>query len=166
VGATWLLKAKLAPPKQMVAMHPRDRLIARLTAGRSRKLTMLEAPAGFGKTTLLAQWRELLLAQHVLVAWLTLDEDDTAERLINYLALSLAGAGADLEGTGLLSEDRRGLPSGAPALHSILDALTRDAGEIVLILDDVERLKSREAQHQLETLIQYAPGAFTSGARI
>jgi LuxR family transcriptional regulator, maltose regulon positive regulatory protein len=157
VGATWLLKAKLAPPKQMVAMHPRDRLTARLTAGRSRKLTMIEAPAGFGKTTLLAQWRELLLAQHVRVAWLTLDEDDTAERLISYLALSLAGAGADLEGTGLLAEDRRGLPSGAPALHSILDALTRGEGEIALILDDVERLKSREAQHQLETLIQYAP---------
>jgi LuxR family maltose regulon positive regulatory protein len=157
VGATWLLKAKLAPPKQMVAMHPRDRLTARLTTGRSGKLTMIEAPAGFGKTTLLAQWRELLLGQHILVAWLTLDEDDTAERLINYLALSLAGAGADLERTGLLSEDRRGLPSGAPALHSILDALTRDGGEIVLILDDVERLKSREAQHQLETLIQYAP---------
>lgn len=50
-----LLKAKISPPKQGVVILRRARLLERLMAGRSRKVTLLEAPAGFGKTTLLAQ---------------------------------------------------------------------------------------------------------------
>lgn len=155
--ATWPLKAKLAPPKQLVAMHWRDRLISRLAAGRARKLTLLEAPAGFGKTTLLAQWREALLRERIRVAWLTLDEDDSAQRLLAYIAHSLAGAGLDLAATGLLLEDPRGLPTGTPALHSIVDAVARDERPLVLMLDDVERLLDRDARRQLDTLIHYAP---------
>ena len=54
-----LLKSKIAPPRQRVVMLRRERLLERLSAGRSQEVTLLEAPAGFGKTTLLAQWREL-----------------------------------------------------------------------------------------------------------
>jgi LuxR family maltose regulon positive regulatory protein len=157
MSASWLLKGKILPPKQLVAMHARGRLISRLTSGRARRLTMIEAPAGFGKTTLLAQWRELLLTERMRVAWLTLDADDTADRLVAYIALSLQGAGVDLASTGLLSDDPRGWPAGALALPSILDALARDARAVLLIFDDLERLTDQGAQRQLDTLIQYAP---------
>lgn len=155
MSASWLLKGKILPPKQLVAMHARGRLINRLASGRARRLAMIEAPAGFGKTTLLAQWRELLLAERMRVAWLTLDADDTADRLVAYIAFSLQEAGVDLASTGLLSDDRRGWPT--LALPSILDALARDARAVCLIFDDLERLTDPGAQRQLETLIQYAP---------
>ena len=157
MNASWLLRGKILPPKQLVAMHSRARLIDRLAAGRARKLTLIDAPAGFGKTTLLAQWRELLLTEGTRVAWLTLDEDDTGDRLVAYIALSLREAGLDIAATGILTEDHRGLPAGALALPAILDAVARDGREIFMIFDDLERLTNREAQRQLDTLIQYAP---------
>lgn len=155
--ANWLIKAKLVPPRQLVPMHARDQLIARLKAGRARKVTMIEAPAGFGKTTLLVQWREVLLAGRTRAAWLTLDEDDGADRLTAYLAGSLQESGFDLKAAGLLLEDRRGAPTGMAALHAVLDLVARDGHGAVLMLDDVERLKDRSAQIELETLIRYAP---------
>ena len=91
---------------------PRPRLSERLDRGTASKLTLVSAPAGFGKTTLLAQWRELLLAERTRVAWLTLDADDTADRLVAYMALSLQEAGVDMAATGLLSDDRSGWPTG------------------------------------------------------
>lgn len=152
-----LLKAKISPPKQGVVILRRARLLERLTAGRSRRVTLLEAPAGFGKTTLLAQWRELLLGEGVQVAWLTLDSNDTEERLAAYLGFALQEAGVDMAATGLLREDHRGSPSGALALHSVLQAVARAEQAICLILDDVERVTSSEVRGQLDTLIRYAP---------
>src|ERR1700722_8105726 len=110
--ASWLLRAKISPPRQLVAMHARNRLLEELDAGRTRKITVLEAPAGFGKTTLLAQWRGAMLAKRTRVAWLTLDEDDAGDRLPAYVAFALNDAGVDMTSIGILSDDRRGAPSG------------------------------------------------------
>lgn len=152
-----LLKTKISPPKQGVVLLRRVRLLDRLTAGRSRKVTLLEAPAGFGKTTLLAQWRELLLSQGVQVAWLTLDANDTEERLAAYLAFALQEAGVDMAATGLLRDDHRGSLPGALGLHSVLQAAASDGRTICLMLDDLEGVSSAEVQRQLDTLIRYAP---------
>jgi hypothetical protein len=137
--ASWLLKAKILPPKQLVAMQTRHRLIDQLTAGRTRKLTLLEAPAGFGKTTLLAQWRALLLEGQTRVGWLTLDADDTADLLVSYIAFALQEAGIDMAATRILADDRRGSPVGASALHSVLHAVARDGRDVCLMFDDFER---------------------------
>ncbi|MFL5804756.1 MAG: hypothetical protein ACJ8CR_23805, partial [Roseiflexaceae bacterium] len=51
-----LLGTKLAPPRLDTACVPRASLLARIDAGLGRKLTLISAPAGFGKTTLLAEW--------------------------------------------------------------------------------------------------------------
>src|SRR5215510_12282532 len=51
-----LLRTKLAPPRLRTALVPREALLARLDQGLDRKLTLLSAPAGFGKTTLVRQW--------------------------------------------------------------------------------------------------------------
>lgn len=151
-----LLKAKISPPKQGVVILRRARLLERLTAGRSRRVTLLEAPAGFGKTTLLAQWRELLLAEGVQVAWLTLDSNDTEESLAAYLAFALQDAGVDMEATGLLRDDHRGRPPGALAWHSVLQEATRASRPVCLILDDAERVTGPEVRSRLDTLIRYA----------
>ena len=152
-----LLKTKILPPKQAVVVLKRARLLERLSAGRSRRVTLLEAPAGFGKTTLLAQWREQLLAEGVCVAWLTLDADDSVERLAAYLAFALQEAGVEMSATGLLRDGHLGAPAGTPAVHAVLHAASRARQEICIILDDVERLTDADVRGQLDTLIRYAP---------
>src|SRR5438876_9260862 len=83
--STPLLATKLyiPPPRTKVVLRPR--LIARLNEGLHRKLTLISAPAGFGKTTLLSEW---LAACERPAAWLSLDEGDND--LIRFLAYLVA----------------------------------------------------------------------------
>lgn len=120
-------------------------------------MTVLEAPAGFGKTTLLAEWRNALLAEQARVAWLVLDADDSGDRLVAYLAFALQEAGVDMSTTGILADDRSGAPTGIAALHAVLNAVTAHDGEACLILDDVERVASADALRLLDTFLRYAP---------
>src|SRR5712691_11627265 len=73
-----VLAPKLHLPRLHAALIARERLLAQLDAGLERKLTLLSAPAGFGKTTLVSQWvTERRNAQQLpAVAWVSLDPDD------------------------------------------------------------------------------------------
>ncbi len=80
-----LLATKLYVPRPRPYLVPRPHLIERLQYGGSRALTLISAPAGFGKTTLLARW---LAQTHKPVAWLSLEpEDNDATRFLSYLML-------------------------------------------------------------------------------
>jgi LuxR family maltose regulon positive regulatory protein len=70
-----LIATKLRPPAVREDVVPRERLVERLRTGSGRALSLVACPAGYGKTTLLAGWREAEAARKP-VAWLTLDEDD------------------------------------------------------------------------------------------
>src|SRR5438046_1221768 len=70
-----LLTTKLHPPPSREQTVPRGRLVERLRAGPEIKLTVLAAPPGFGKTTLLGAWRELQDTARP-IAWVTLDDGD------------------------------------------------------------------------------------------
>jgi LuxR family maltose regulon positive regulatory protein len=74
--APMLLLTKLHPPVVPAQVVARERLFERLRDGRGRRLTLVACPAGFGKTTLLAAWREAD-AQRRPLAWVTLDEATT-----------------------------------------------------------------------------------------
>ena len=138
-------------------MHARPDLVNRLMAGRGRRLTVLDAPAGFGKTTLLAQWRSQLLAERVRVAWLTLDADDSAERLVAYVAFALQEAGVDMSATGILAPHGAGAPTGAAALDAVLNAVAVFGHHICLIFDDAERIAGADSLRHLDNVIRYAP---------
>src|SRR5512139_1193569 len=69
-----LLQTKLSPPQHSAPVIARDVLLARLDDGLSRRLTLVSAPAGFGKTTLVAEWAE---RQPEPVAWVSLDPADS-----------------------------------------------------------------------------------------
>ena len=102
-----------------------------------RRLLLVNAPAGFGKSTLLAQWAGRLASSDTLVAWLNLDEDDREpEPFVTYLAESfhraLASISQDDAAPRLVHAD---LPA-RTALSALLAELERRNRPIVLILDD------------------------------
>lgn len=68
-----LLTTKLTPPRLRGALVPRSSLLVRLDEGIAHKLTLISAPAGFGKTTLISPW---IAEREHPVAWVTLDAGD------------------------------------------------------------------------------------------
>lgn len=70
------LATKFLPPYLRPNVVTRDRLLDALSLFPGTRLVLVSAPAGYGKTTLLADWRRVLLGQGVSVAWLELDESD------------------------------------------------------------------------------------------
>jgi LuxR family maltose regulon positive regulatory protein len=88
-----LLRTKLYIPPPRPELVPRLRLIERLNAGVHRKLILLSAPAGFGKTTLISEWVRRRGARTAPVAWLSLDESDNdLTRFLTYLLAALQKA--------------------------------------------------------------------------
>jgi hypothetical protein len=92
--ATPLLEIKLYIPPTRAELVPRPRLLERLNAGLDRKLTLISAPAGFGRTTLLSEW---VAACRRPVAWLSLDEgDNDPARFITYLIAALQSVNPEI----------------------------------------------------------------------
>lgn len=147
-----LIPTKVAPPLWMGNQIRRDALLDRLDGALGRRLTLIHAPAGYGKTSLLAQWRRRFEEADLLVAWLTLERDDAdAKRLAQYIAYAISGEGEE-EGEPVSA----GMPARA-ALSAIINRLARDPRQAVLILDDLHCAESPEVLEFLQSLIRLAP---------
>jgi LuxR family maltose regulon positive regulatory protein len=84
-----LLSTKLFFPRARANLVPRPRLIEQLNAGLHKPLTLISAPAGYGKTTLISDWRASRGSEYPL-AWLSLDpDDDNLERFLSYVSAAL-----------------------------------------------------------------------------
>jgi LuxR family maltose regulon positive regulatory protein len=151
----WLIRTKLGAPPPTERLIPRQRLRRRLPELLRSRVALVHAPAGFGKTCLLAEWQRSLVAQRVQVAWLSLDEDDSEPlQFLAYVTASLAAAGVDVGALGPSAE--RGFPDVPPAsLISALDQCVRRArGRIVMILDDYHRLRGRQIDRVVGAVIE------------
>jgi LuxR family maltose regulon positive regulatory protein len=133
----------------------RGALLDRLDQALERRLTLIHAPAGYGKTSLLAEWRRRVGEAGMLVAWLTLERDDAdAKRLAQYIAFSISS----LDGEGM--EEGEPLSTGMPAraaLSAIINRLAREPRRVVLILDDLHCAESPDTFDFLQSLIRLAP---------
>ncbi|NAZ76612.1 helix-turn-helix transcriptional regulator [Kineococcus sp. T13] len=151
-----LLETKLHVPRRRGRAVPRPRLAERLDRGRERRLTLVCAPAGFGKTTLLAERAAAWAAGGTRVAWLSLDpRDDDPGVLWPYVLAALAAAAP---GTG--ADAQALLAAGAPTasvLTSVLNDLHARPGEVVLALDDVHHLRSPQVHDGLAFLLEHLP---------
>ena len=156
-GQPILVGTKLHPPSVRELTIPRERLVERLRSGSDRSLTLVACPAGFGKTTLLAAWREAEAARKP-VAWLTLDEGDNDPVVLWTHAIealrraSPAVARSEAADTVL-----------APVVDVVLPRLVNELdgqGEIALILDDFHRLSSFPARSSVRWFIDHAPPGF------
>ena len=101
----WLIRTKLEPPAPTDRLIARPRLRRHLAAVLRSRLTLVHAPAGFGKTSLLAEWRRCLRARSLHTAWLSLDEHDSEPlQFLSYLTAALELSGLDVGHLGPAAE--------------------------------------------------------------
>ena len=148
----WVLSARVTAPDLVRGYYDRPELLARIDPLEDRRITVLTAPGGFGKTTLLADLHRRARNRGRVAAWLTLTGDDTPAVLGAYLACAFERAGLPLSGG-----ERPG--AAAPAGYTALLAHAIEAwgAPCLLILDDAGRLVVRETVEALDALLRYGP---------
>ncbi len=155
--STPILATKLyipSPPPRLVSRpHLLERLNEGLSAG--RKLTLISAPAGFGKTTLVSEW---IANCGRPVAWLSLDEgDNDPARFISYLVKALQTIQAEI-GEGLLAVLQSPQPLQIETILTILlNEISIIPGHFVLILDDYHSIDSQAVDQSLAFLVEHQP---------
>ena len=157
-NAAPLLETKLFIPKLRRGVVGRPRLIERLRRGTDSKLTLISAPAGFGKTTLLAEWLASSEDDAGSAAWLSLDPSDRqAPTFWSYVITALQTVAPGL-GTTSLSMVREPQP---PPMESILATLVNELSATptrsVLVLDDYHLIDAQEIHEGVASLLEHLP---------
>jgi LuxR family maltose regulon positive regulatory protein len=155
------LTLKATPPRTAQSFVAREQLALAGLLLRGHSPIVVGAPAGYGKTSVLAQWRKEALARGAICAWLTLDERDTAVRLIRGLHMARALARGTAPSTAalslLLEPDREPLD----AATSWLADMAATAPDIVFFLDDVHTVRCEAARQVLEYVVRNCPANMT-----
>lgn len=149
-----LLASRLSPTVLPEPVVVRPRLLDRLDQGVTGPVTLVRAPAGWGKTTLLASWARASPAEPP-PAWVAVEAGDTGERLWSYLAAALRGVveGAADDGP------RPPVPDAPPRpdqLELLAAALAARERPVLLVLDDLHRVTDPAALTGLEFLLRHA----------
>jgi len=152
---TPVIAAKLFIPPPRPSAVARTRLIARLNAGLHRRLTLIAAPAGFGKTTLASAW---IASCGRPAAWLSLDDaDNDPTRFLTYLVAALQTI-APTVGAGLLDALHSAQPPPIePLLTALLNEVATLPGHVVLVLDDYHWIDAEPVDHALVFLVEHLP---------
>jgi LuxR family maltose regulon positive regulatory protein len=153
--AASVLATKLHVPRAQPGFVPRPRLTARLDEGLARGVSLVCAPAGSGKSSLVAAWAR---AAAVPVAWLSLDPgDNDPARFWRHVvaALDLASPGLTGPTSALLSVSTP--PPPAELVAALLNELAGRDGEVVLVLDDYHVIDSPELHGSLVFLLDHLP---------
>ncbi|HSR30532.1 MAG TPA: LuxR C-terminal-related transcriptional regulator, partial [Anaerolineae bacterium] len=150
-----LLKTKLHIPPTRSELVSRPCLIERLDAGLDRKLTLLSAPAGFGKTTLLSEWVTQLQDP---AAWLSLDEaDNDGTRFWMYLIAALQTVQASLGQDALTLLQAPQQPATQTILTTLLNEIAALPRSTILVLDDYHLISARAIHEGIAFLLEHLP---------
>jgi LuxR family maltose regulon positive regulatory protein len=164
-----ILNTKLNIPPRRPKLIPRPRLMKLLNNGRYRRLTLISAPAGYGKTTLISDWAEALQSKPTdagqvehKVAWYSLDEDDNdLVHFLTYLIAALFRAEGiePVEGDGLLKMLQfPEPPSMEPILTALINRLEDFPDRILVVLDDYHLIDAASVNDALAFMIDHLPG--------
>jgi LuxR family maltose regulon positive regulatory protein len=179
---TALLQTKLYIPSTRPRLVSRPRLIERLNAGRYRKLTLISAPVGFGKTTLVSEWihsgvrskdygvgerheaeQEAFLTSYSLLptprfAWISLDESDNdVTRFLTYFIAALQTLEADM-GKGMLNALQSPQPpSPEVVLTTLINEVAAISDPVIFVLDDYHLIEAQPIHDVLTFLLRHLP---------
>ena len=153
-----LVATKLSVPVQpRRGLVARPQLVARLERGAEARLTLVSAPAGFGKTTLLAAWLAQSSPVDRSVAWLSLDPtDNDPVSFWTYVVAALNGALPGV-GAGALELIASSSVAVRSVLSTVLNELASTPGEVWLILDDYHLVDDRGIRDEMAYLLEHLP---------
>jgi LuxR family transcriptional regulator, maltose regulon positive regulatory protein len=150
-----LLETKLQAPRRRRDLVARPRLSERLSRGAESELTLISAPAGFGKTTLLADWLADTASSGGSAAWLSLDQRDNDPALFwTYVVTAVKTAyevGADAL---TLLQSQQSIET---VIASLLNDLQTVSNDVVLVLDDYHLIDARDVQEEMAFLLEHLP---------
>jgi LuxR family maltose regulon positive regulatory protein len=153
-----LPRASFTLPQYHVSILARPRLLKVLDQALRHRLLLLEGPAGSGKTILLCQWYEALKKRRTRVAWLSICRTAAGPAdLVLCLAWAFHIAGLRFVCAGMLTEEYYDHYDPLDALASVLAELRALEEPIVLLLDDVDQLRTQPNQQLIAALIEEAP---------
>ncbi|HSN42837.1 MAG TPA: helix-turn-helix transcriptional regulator, partial [Propionibacteriaceae bacterium] len=152
-----LMATKMHVPKLRPGLVARPRLLRLMLPGSAARVTLVSAPPGFGKTTLLADWVHSADAGVRCVAWLSLDQSDDDPVLFwSYLFAALEAVvpivspiGRELAASGQVPTEQ--------LVTALVNELAAAPGDVWLVLDDLHLVTNREVHHGLTFLVEHLP---------
>jgi LuxR family transcriptional regulator, maltose regulon positive regulatory protein len=154
---TPLLESKYRIPGRRATGVARPRLAERLNTAVRTPLTVLAAPAGFGKSTLLAEWLGTLPPDAPAVAWLSLDHRDNDPALFWTYVVTAMQTAVDGVGSTTLQLLASSAPSAEAALAALLNDLEDLPTDLLLVLDDYHLIEASEVHDGMTFLLEHLP---------
>ncbi len=158
--ASPLLATKLYTPLPNLDLVSRPRLLERLDNGLRGKLTLISAPAGFGKTTLVTHWLQQIRSspKGQKICWLSLDEGDNApSRFWTYAISALQAASPQVGEVALTAFQSPQPPHIETVLVSLINDLAGQATSSILVLDDYHIITASEIHRAVDFFIEHLP---------
>jgi LuxR family transcriptional regulator, maltose regulon positive regulatory protein len=152
-----ILEAKLRPPPARSEWVARTRLLKELERATQRAVTLIAAPAGYGKTTVVSQWLASA-SRPDTVAWVSLDSSDNDPvRLWTHIATALDRAGCDIarDIAGFIAAGAHDMKTAV--LPRIVDAIAALPGDITVLIDDFDIIRAAECNEQIDFLVKHFP---------
>ncbi len=164
MAPTSVLATKLFAPARRAQLVARPRLAERLdtTLDAGHRLTLVSAPAGFGKTTLISDWVTHVEQGQTTIrlAWLSLDDgDNDVARLLTHLVAALQSAGLDVDSSVLTSLPTTSTAAALTAIvNDVADAGGRSPGKRwILVLDDYHAIDAADVHDAVTFLLDHLP---------
>ncbi|MFK4446337.1 LuxR family maltose regulon positive regulatory protein [Caballeronia udeis] len=152
------LATKVFPPRLPVGLIDRPRLVALAGKAEYKRLTVIKAPAGFGKTSLALTWLDGLNLSGAYVAWLSLDtEDDEPARFFHHLAQALRNACAAVGASALSLTTEASLVPAHSVVSTLINELVEVDDEIYLFIDDYHLISLPAIHDAMSYFIVNAP---------
>lgn len=155
--AVTLIATKLNIPVPRSRIVSRQRLHALVDRGLSTRLTLISAPAGFGKTTLLADWLAARERPDLAIAWLSLDATDNEAPIFWPHVIAALRAAGEASGKSLVDVPAS-MPPDQSFIALLLNQLAASQTPILLVLDDLHLVDHAGIHQQLAFLIEHLPG--------
>ncbi|WP_297626625.1 serine/threonine-protein kinase [Nocardia sp.] len=147
---------KYRPPTPARPLVVRDRLLEMLRAGKHRRLVVLHAPAGFGKSTLAAQWRDIRVAEGARVVWLSVDGDDN--NVVWFLAHLIEALRTALPTLAETLSQQLELHDAEPdvyVLSALINEIHSGGEQVAVVIDDWHRVTDAASIAALSYLLDH-----------
>ncbi|MEM7334256.1 MAG: LuxR C-terminal-related transcriptional regulator [Chloroflexota bacterium] len=152
-----LLQTKLFLPESRLSLIPRPRLIQKLDSGLEGRLTLISAPAGFGKTTVVTDWLTKS-RQNDKTAWLSLDEEDNnPNSFLSYFIAAIQTVFPKIGESAFAVLQSSQPPLIESILKSLINEMTPISDQLIVVLDDYHLIDSQPIDHALTFLIENLP---------